>query len=159
MIIIRIVRSSSFSSQFQFQFAVPVPVCSSSSQRRIINDRNHLRELFYDRNPGDARVKVGSERKFASSPVAPSFGVGEIGVNDVGFCPRGPSKIGPVIKECTPKKNPILRWDFSLKSYSLSHSGQIWSQNRTHSRILAPRGRQNARVSSTFTPKIAEMRE
>ena len=26
----------------------------------------NLRELFYDRNPGDARVKVGSERKAAS---------------------------------------------------------------------------------------------
>ena len=25
-----------------------------------------LRELFCDRNPGDARVKVGSERKVAS---------------------------------------------------------------------------------------------
>ena len=25
-------------------------------------------ELFYDRNPGDARVKVGTERKFASLP-------------------------------------------------------------------------------------------
>ena len=29
--------------------------------------QNDLRELFCDRNPGDARVKVGSERDFASS--------------------------------------------------------------------------------------------
>ena len=28
----------------------------------------YLRELFYYRHPGDARVKVGSEREFASSP-------------------------------------------------------------------------------------------
>ena len=27
---------------------------------------NNLRELFYDRTPGDARVKVGSERQAAS---------------------------------------------------------------------------------------------
>ena len=26
-----------------------------------------MKELFYDRNPGDARVKVGSERKFVTS--------------------------------------------------------------------------------------------
>ena len=29
---------------------------------------NNLRELFYDRDPGDARVKVGSERQAATSP-------------------------------------------------------------------------------------------
>ena len=32
------------------------------------NKSDHFWELFYDRNPGDARVKVGSERKVASSP-------------------------------------------------------------------------------------------
>ena len=32
-----------------------------------IND-DDLRKLFCDRNPGDARVKVGSERKVAMSP-------------------------------------------------------------------------------------------
>ena len=36
-------------------------------------EQNNLRELFYDRNPGDARVKVGSERKFATSLQAPKF--------------------------------------------------------------------------------------
>ena len=40
---------------------------------------NNLRELFYGRNPGDARVKVESDREFASSPVAPNSGVAEIG--------------------------------------------------------------------------------
>ena len=34
----------------------------------------NLRELFYDRNPGDARVSVGSERKFASSPNSANVG-------------------------------------------------------------------------------------
>ena len=29
---------------------------------------HYLRELFYDRNPGDAPVKVGSDREFVSSP-------------------------------------------------------------------------------------------
>ena len=47
----------------------------------INNDNNdNLRELFYDRNPGDARVKVGSERQAATSPASPNVGVGEIGV-------------------------------------------------------------------------------
>ena len=32
----------------------------------IILDTYNLRELFYDRNPGDTRVKVGSERKVFS---------------------------------------------------------------------------------------------
>ena len=31
-----------------------------------------LRELFYDRNPGDARVKVGSDREAASSRTGPN---------------------------------------------------------------------------------------
>ena len=31
----------------------------------------NLRELFYDRNPGDARVKVGSDRQAASRPDRP----------------------------------------------------------------------------------------
>ena len=51
-----------------------------------------MRELFYDRNPGDARVKVGSERKFASSlpaPPAPSFGLDEIGTTMIGNSPAG----------------------------------------------------------------------
>ena len=49
----------------------------------------------------------------------------------MGFCPRDPSKIGPVIGEYTPINSPILRWDFLLTSYSLSHSKQIWSTNRS----------------------------
>ena len=46
----------------------------------IINDNvnPNLRELFYCRNPGDARVKVGSDREAATSPVAPNVAVDEI---------------------------------------------------------------------------------
>ena len=71
--------------------------------------------MFYDRNPGDAHANVGSERKFATSPVQPNSGVGEIGDSSSLYCPRGPSKIGPVIGEFTPKKIPIGRLDSALK--------------------------------------------
>ena len=46
----------------------------------VIIDYDNLRELFYDRNPGDARVKVGSERKFVSRRCRPNCGVTGIGV-------------------------------------------------------------------------------
>ena len=36
-------------------------------------DDDNLRELFYYRHPGDAPVKVGSEREFASRQDAPTF--------------------------------------------------------------------------------------
>ena len=50
----------------------------------------HLRELFYDRNPGDARVKVGSERKVASSPTSVSA---RSGVRIWEFVRGGPPKL------------------------------------------------------------------
>ena len=65
---------------------------------------HHLRELFYDRNPGDARVKVGSERQAATSPIAANAGVGEIGYFSRAFCAGGPSKIGASMMRITPKK-------------------------------------------------------
>ena len=67
----------------------------------------NLRELFYDRNPGDARVKVGSERKVASSPKSPSSGVGEIACFKSGLCAEGPSNIVLLIGKFIPKKIPI----------------------------------------------------
>ena len=76
-------------------------------------------------NPGDAHVKVGSERESASRDTLATFGVVEIDGFGSGCAPRGPSKIGLVIGEFTPKKIPILRWDFSLKSHSLSQSNQF----------------------------------
>ena len=90
-----------------------------------------LRELFYCRNPGDARVKVGSDREAASSPELPTRGVAEIGVYYILFSAWGPSKIGPVIGEYTPINSPITGWVFLWKSYSLSQSKQIWTANRS----------------------------
>ena len=87
--------------------------------------------MFYDRNPGDARVKVGSERQAASSPARRITHPSKSLAWWYGFCPRGPSKIGPAIGRITPIKPPILRWDFLWKSYSLSHSKQIWTTNRS----------------------------
>ena len=57
----------------------------------------YLRELFCDPNPGDACMKVGSERKVATSPNSPTGGVGEIGVYYILSCAAGPSKSDPVI--------------------------------------------------------------
>ena len=47
------------------------------------NNNINLRELFYDRNPGDARVKVGSDRQAASSPSAPNVAAVEIGYTTI----------------------------------------------------------------------------
>ena len=71
---------------------------------------SNLRELFCDRNPGDARVKVGSERKVASShsrQIPPNSGVAEIACFKSGLCAEGPSKIGLLIGMFIPKKIPI----------------------------------------------------
>ena len=65
---------------------------------------NNLRELFYDRNPGDARVKVGSERQAASSRTGRMTLRLRSAIQQYGICPRGPSKSGPVIWEFTPTK-------------------------------------------------------
>ena len=70
--------------------------------------------MFYDRNPGDARMKVGSERKAASRQTGANRrkpGVDEIGLSLSLYCAAGPSKIGLVIREFTPIKSPILQWD------------------------------------------------
>ena len=48
----------------------------------MLGDDISLRELFYDRNPGDVRVKVlvvGSDREAASRRSWPNSGVDEIG--------------------------------------------------------------------------------
>ena len=63
---------------------------------------NYLRELLYDRNPGDARMKVRSDREFMSSPRAAKLGLGEIGCLHSAFCLLEPSKIGTVMREFTP---------------------------------------------------------
>ena len=105
----------------------------------IIND--NLRELFYCRNPGDARVKVGSDREAASSPKSPKPGVDEIRVYYVLFCAGGPSEIGIVIREYIPTKLIGNACDFRLKSYYSSQKNNISTKNQTHSRVLAHRVR------------------
>ena len=55
----------------------------------------NLRELFYDRNPGDARVKVGSERQAASSPNSPNVAVIEIGYTTIWNLSAGTLQIWP----------------------------------------------------------------
>ena len=55
-------------------------------------------------NPGDAHVKVGSERESATSEMAAKFGCAEIGVFLSLFSPRGPSKIGPLLRILLPKR-------------------------------------------------------
>ena len=37
------------------------------------NNNNDLRELFYCRNPGDARVKIGSDREAVTSLPSPKW--------------------------------------------------------------------------------------
>ena len=56
----------------------------------------------------EVRVVAGVGRRRAT------FGVGEIGDSNSLFCARGPPKIGLVIREFTPKKIPIDRWDSAL---------------------------------------------
>ena len=76
----------------------------------------------YDRNPGDARVKVGSERKLASSPGrqnSANSSVGEIACFISGLRAEGPSKIGLLIGIFILKKIPISSWDLALHEPNL----------------------------------------
>ena len=69
----------------------------SDSHSMCYNNYNYyyLRELFYDRNPGDARVKVGSERQAATSPSSPNVGVDEIGYTTIWNLRGGTLQIWP----------------------------------------------------------------
>ena len=54
---------------------------TDNGYNQSFNDNNLLRELpIYSRNPGDARVNVGSGRMFASSETAANSGIAEIRV-------------------------------------------------------------------------------
>ena len=52
-----------------------------------------LRELFYCRNPGDARVKVGSDREAATSPALPSRVSSRSGFTIYSFARGDPPKL------------------------------------------------------------------
>ena len=64
-----------------------------------------MRELFYDRNPGDARVKVGSERQAATSPTGPNSAVVEIGYTTIHNLSAG-TQNWPFHKEVYSEKAP-----------------------------------------------------
>ena len=69
--------------------------------RRFVVDfgtKINLRELpVATANPGDARVKVGSERQAATSPIHPKSEPPRLAIQQYGICPRGPSKSEPII--------------------------------------------------------------
>ena len=62
--------------------------------------------MFYDRNLGDARVKVGSERKFASSPNRANSGADEIGYTMIGNSSAGPLQNWPCYRGIYSQKFP-----------------------------------------------------
>ena len=74
-----------------------------------------MRELFYDRNPGDARVKVGSERKVAPSPSRPNSGVDEIGTVMIWNISAGPLQNWPCYSGIYSHKFPYTTVGFSVE--------------------------------------------
>ena len=87
----------------------------------MFNRRNHddLRELGpATANPGDAHVKVGSERESASSDNRAEFRKVRRR-RDRGFLitlfSAGTLQNWPFVEDLTPKKNPINRWDLPPK--------------------------------------------
>ena len=73
-----------------------------------------MRELFYDGDPGDARVKVGSERKVASSPTPPNSGVDEIDYTTIATLSTGTLQIWPCYKGIYSHKIPYTRVGLSV---------------------------------------------
>ena len=71
-----------------------------------------MRELFYDRNPGDARVKVGSDRKVASRQRGPNYGVGEIGRLMIWIMRGGPLQNWPCYRGIYSHKIPYTTVGF-----------------------------------------------
>ena len=92
-----------------------------------------MRELFYDRNPGDARVKVGSERQAASSPNSPSFAVAEIGYTSIQILSAGTLQNWRFHREDYSHKIPYTTVGF------WSSDAQMLSQVAYHAGDLMPR--------------------
>ena len=68
-------------------------------------NQGYLRELGpATANPGDAHVNVGSERESRTSDKAAKSGWDEIDGFLSLFSPRGPSKIGPLLRILLPKR-------------------------------------------------------
>ena len=112
-----------------------------------------LQELFYNRNPGDARVKVGSERKFAARRLRPCRGVAEILDFKPLVRPRGPSRIGPGIREEDVFKTFVYepRVSFFKKSWFQSRP----TSSRTGLFYLCGRSKESASPS----PRRSRQRE
>ena len=72
-----------------------------------------LRELLNDRNPGDARVKVGSDRKVATSKNSPTDGVVEIGYTTIRNLSAGPLQIWSCYRGMYSHKVPYTTVGFS----------------------------------------------
>ena len=79
-----------------------------------------LRELFYDRNAGDARVKIGSERQVATSPERPWDGVNEIGYTTTWILYGGTLQIWPCYRGIYSHKIPYTTVGFSAKVMPLT---------------------------------------
>ena len=69
----------------------------------------YLRELFCDRNPGDARVKVGSERKVASRRKRPTGVSPRSGFLHHYIARRGPPKLALLAANRVPKRSSAVR--------------------------------------------------
>ena len=81
----------------------------------VIIITNVLRELFCDRNPGDARVKVGSERKVFSRQRGPTRCVAEIGTVMIWNISAGPLPNWPCYRGIYSHKIPYTTVGFSVE--------------------------------------------
>ena len=104
--------------------------------------------MFYDRNPGDARVKVGSERQAASSLGRANGCLDEIGYFSRAFCPRGPSKIGALIRRFIPKK--LLGGTWAKRALSASLLGDTLA-SRNYAYNLMPSCSRQLRTNRMFS--------
>ena len=95
---------------------------------------HHLRELFYDRNPGDARVKVGSERQAASRRAGPTEAAAEIGYTTIWNLSAGTLQIWPCYMGIySDKALPELFYDLFLARTGSRREGAGggWDGSRT----------------------------
>ena len=76
--------------------------------------------MFYDRNPGDARVKVGSERQAATSPASAKPGEFEIGYTTIWLLSAGALQIWPCYMGIYSHKIPYPTVGFSAKVMPLT---------------------------------------
>ena len=88
---------------------------TTTNNTKNSNNNNNLRELFYDRNPGDARVKVGSERQAASSRTRPTDASVEIDSLMIWNISAGTLQNWPCYREDYSHKIPYTTVGFSVE--------------------------------------------